>query len=90
MQILAPSFNVTYDAMLSIKSIKLPPRQVDFLRLGSCQVSSYSEYFIEIFVSLMSEVEEKTPISDHREGTVLFNKGVWGMLTPPALNQKKK
>ena len=28
----------------------------------------------------MSQVEEKTPISDHREGTVLFNKGVWAML----------
>ena len=37
----------------------------------------------------MSQVEEKTPIFDHREGTVLFNKGVWAMLTPPPLNQKK-
>ena len=81
MQILAPSFNVTYDAMLSIKSIKLPPLQVDFLRIGSCQVSSF------VFVSLMSQVEEETPISDHREGTVLFNKGVWGMLTPPPLRK---
>ena len=41
-------------------------------------------------MSLMSQVEEETPISDHREGTVLFNKGVWAMLTPPPLNQKKK
>ena len=63
---------------------------MDFLRLCSCQVSSYSEYFIEIFVSLMSQVEEETPISDHREGNVLFNKGVWVMLTPPPLNRKKK
>ena len=63
-----------------MKSIKLPPLQVDFLRLCSCQVLSYLEYFIEIFESLMSQVEEKTPISDHREGTVLFNKGVWAML----------
>ena len=51
----------------------------------------------------MSQVEEKTPISDHREGTVLFNKGVWAMLgirevpsvtppplTPPPPLQKKK
>ena len=38
----------------------------------------------------MSQVEEKTPISDHREGTVLFNKGVRAMLTPPPLNQKQK
>ena len=37
----------------------------------------------------MSQVEEETPISDHRDGTVLFNKGVWAMLTPPPLNQKK-
>ena len=35
----------------------------------------------------MSQVEEETPISDHREGTVLFNKGVWGMLTPPPLRK---
>ena len=63
---------------------------MDFLRLCSCQVSSYSEYFIEIFVSLMSQVEEETPISHHREGNVLFNKGVWAMLTPPPLNRKKK
>ena len=76
--------------MLSIKSIKPPPLQMDFLRLCSCQVSSYSEYFIEIFVSLMSQVEEETPISDHREGTVLFNKGVWAMLTPPPLNPPPK
>ena len=55
---------------------------MDFLRLCSCQVSSYLEYFIEIFVSLMSQVEEETPISDHREGTVLFNKGVWATPTP--------
>ena len=82
---MAPSFNVTYDAMLSMKNIKLPPLQVDFLRLCSCQVSSYSEYFIEIYVSLMSQEEEKTPIYDHREGTVLFNKGFWAMLTPPSL-----
>ena len=59
---------------------------MDFLRLCSCQVSSYSEYFIKIFVSLMSQVEEKTPTFDHREGTVLFNKGVWAMLTPPPPN----
>ena len=38
----------------------------------------------------MSQVEEKTPISDHSEGTVLFNKGVRAMLTPPPLNQKQK
>ena len=53
----------------------------------------------------MSQVEEKTPISDHREGTVLFNKGVWAMLgirevqivkpppltaPPPPLQKKKK
>ena len=44
-----------------MKNIKLPPLQVDFLRLCSCQVSSYSEYFIEIFQSLMSQVEGKTP-----------------------------
>ena len=36
-------------------------------------------------MSLMSQVGEKTPISDHLEGTVLFNTGVWDM--PP--NQKK-
>ena len=78
-----------------MKNIKLPPLQVDFLRLCSCQVSSYLENFIEIFQSLMSQVEGKTPISDHRKGTVLFNKGVWAMLggrirevpsvTPPPL-----
>ena len=43
----------------------------------------------------MSQVEGKTPISDHRAGAVLFNKGVWAMLggrirevpsvTPPPL-----
>ena len=38
----------------------------------------------------MSQVEEETPISHHREGNVLFNKGVWAMLTPPPLNRKKK
>ena len=36
-------------------------------------------------MSLMSQVGEKTPISDHLEGTVRFNTGVWDM--PP--NQKK-
>ena len=53
--------------MLSIKSIKLPSIHVDFLLLCSCQVSSHSEYFIIIYVSLMSHVGGKTPISDHRE-----------------------
>ena len=38
----------------------------------------------------MSQEEEKTPISDHREGTVLFNKGFWAMLTPPPLKKKLK
>ena len=52
--------------MLSIKSIKLPSIHVDFLLLCSCQVSSHSEYFIIISVSLMSHVGRKTPISDHR------------------------
>ena len=52
--------------MLSIKSIKLPSIHVDFLLLCSCQVSSHSEYFIIIYVSLMSHVGGKTPISDHR------------------------
>ena len=61
-----PCFNVTYDVMLSIKSIKLPSIHVDFLLLCSCQVSSHSEYFIIICVSLMSDVGGKTPISDHR------------------------
>ena len=54
--------------MLSIKSIKLPSIHVDFLLLCSCQVSSHSEYFIIIYVSLTSHVGGKTPISDHREG----------------------
>ena len=38
----------------------------------------------------MSQVEEETPISDHREGNVLFNKGVWAMLTPPPLNRSSE
>ena len=53
--------------MLSIKSIKLPSIHVDFLLLCSCQVSSHSEYFIIIYVSLMSHVGGKTLISDHRD-----------------------
>ena len=38
----------------------------------------------------MSQVEEKTPISDHREGTVLFYKGVWDMPTPPPQTKKNE
>ena len=53
--------------MLSIKSIKLPSIHVDFLLLCCCQVSSNSEYFIMIYVSLMSHMGGKTPISDHRD-----------------------
>ena len=52
--------------MLSIKSIKLPSIHADFFLLCSCQVSSHSEYFIIIYVSLKSQVGGKTPISDHR------------------------
>ena len=52
--------------MLSIKSIKLPSIHVNFLLLCSCQVPSHSEDFIIIYVSLMSHVGGKTPISDHR------------------------
>ena len=41
------------------------------------QVSSHSEYFIIISVSLMSHVGGKTPISDHRvqepAGAVFIN-----------------
>ena len=36
----------------------------------------------------MSQVEEKTPISDHCQGTVLFNKGVWDMQTPHPQTKK--
>ena len=62
--------------MLSIKSIKLPSIHVDFLLLCSCQVSSHSEYFIIIYVSLMSHVGGKTPISDHREMKNVMNKWI--------------
>ena len=60
--------------MLSINSIKLPSIHVDSLLLCSCQVSSHSEYFTIIYVSLMSHVGGKTPISDHRVGLGL---GFW-------------
>ena len=73
-----PCFNVTYDVMLSIKSIKLPSIHADFVLLCSCQVSSHSEYFTIIYVSLMSHVGEKTPISDHRgsDASTCLNNGV--------------
>ena len=52
--------------MLSVKTIELPSIHVYFCLLCSCQVSSHSEYFIIIYVSLMSHVGGKTLISDHR------------------------
>ena len=64
--------------MLSIKSIKLPSIHADFVLLCSCQVSSHSEYFTIIYVSLMSHVGGKTPISDHRgsDASTCLNNGV--------------
>ena len=63
-------------SLIGVKSVELPSIHVDFLSLCSRQVSSRSEYFIIIYVSLMSHVGGKTPISDHREMKNVMNKWI--------------